>query len=588
MATDYEKLKKDGYEEEEIHLHIEDPLSKVILTDAPMTEKRQDKAAVISDSQGHSMKTSSVMMGYNKKGLNLPSGEYVSAEELETAMTGFLTQDSENKVIVCRSTGAKVEVSNLTSTVIEGLVAGAGLTFVGTSEKITNQTAYTYGIRGDTKQTRVFMAGNKGFQMPNGEYVSTEELEAAMSNYLYMVKKDKPIVPPIIPREGGDDPIAPPTIPREGGEDPITPPKEPEPEEQNERRTVKERKKWDKWPMVAAIVGTALIYLISTFGMNQEVIQKRITEMEQRATYEVVQMSEQEVYETAEEAISRALSEHFTGDEVYIEEGVRYDHESDRVTDKHGIIGQGLREEGNYTLEYVSILDENGKIIKVETQQGVNLGDTIQETLDEKGLEFEDVEVRIHIGGPVAGWIDAKDILNAEEITPQVIAENFVVENVYEGTVENFDGTITVQTENGPSTLEVVSPTGEVKEGQMITGSDGLTYQVENLDIQDVEVTTVTEEMGDKHLTMSHENHIEHSKFAAIAETILLSGIAILAVAQKKKKEEEEKVEQEFAESEYKGKFDEVASKVNAINQNQTLEESTTTIEDTPKTGGRR
>ncbi|MBQ7104440.1 MAG: hypothetical protein IJN90_01140 [Bacilli bacterium] len=614
MATDYEKLKKDGYEEEEIHLHIEDPLSKVVLSDAPMSEGREDKSASISDSQGHSMKTSSVMMGYNKKGLNLPSGEYVSADELEAAMTGFLTQDSENKVIVCRSTGARVDVSTLTGTVIEGLVAGAGLTLVGTSEKITNQTAYTYGIRGDTKQTRVFMAGNKGFQMPNGEYVSEEELEKAMADYLYMVKKDKPIiVPPIILPPSGDGeepgkekpenepkgPVVPPVIP--GGEHhiptdeiPEEKSKDPEPkedeekEEENERRTVVARRKWPDWRLIAAAVGTALIFLVSTLGLSQDVIEKRMTEIHQNATYQISQMSEEQVYENIDQVIQRAISDHNTGDTVYVEEGVRYDHESDRTTDKHGIIGEGLRQEGNYTLEYISILDENGNIIKVETQEGVNLGETIQETLETRGLEFSDVEVRVHIGGPVAGWIDAKDILTADELTPQLIEEKFVVESVYEGSVENFDGTINIQTGNGSTTLDVISPTGEVKEGQMIVGSDGQTYQVDNLDIETVETTTVTEELGKKHLTMSLDNHVEHGWYAAIAETILLSGIMTLGVIQKKKKEEEEKAEKEFAEAEYKGKFDEVAGKVNAINQNKTFEDMPPTIDDTPKIGGRR
>ena len=119
MATDYERLKKEGYTEEEIQLILQDPLSHVSLSDAPMGPGRQDKSATITDAQGNSMRTSNVMMGYNRRGLNLPSGEYVSADELSSAMTSFLMEDSENKTIVCRSTGKVVDVSSLTSTVIE-------------------------------------------------------------------------------------------------------------------------------------------------------------------------------------------------------------------------------------------------------------------------------------------------------------------------------------------------------------------------------------------------------------------------------------------------------------------------------------
>ena len=48
MATDYERLKKEGYTEEEIQLILQDPLSHVSLSDAPMGPGRQDKSATIT------------------------------------------------------------------------------------------------------------------------------------------------------------------------------------------------------------------------------------------------------------------------------------------------------------------------------------------------------------------------------------------------------------------------------------------------------------------------------------------------------------------------------------------------------------
>ena len=573
MATDYERLKKEGYTEEEIQLILQDPLSQVSLSDAPMGPGRQDKSATITDAQGNSMRTSNVMMGYNRRGLNLPSGEYVSAEELSSAMTTFLMKDSENKSIVCRSTGKVVDVSSLTSTVIEALVEGPGVTLVGKSDKITNQTAYTYGIRGDTSQTRVFMAGNKGIELPNGEYVTLDELQGAISDYVYMVKDDPVIVPPLFPpKDPGDNEMDPPTHTPGGEVDPINP-KDPEddiiePEQEEEKHVVTGRRRWEKWQTIAIAVGTAIIMLVASLGLDNVLAQKQITEIQEKATYSVSQMSEQQIFETAEEAVQRAVSELSTGDSVFVEEGTRFDHESDRATDRHGIIGEGLREEGNYTLEYVSILDGENKIIDVEFQEGVNLGDIVTQTLEERGLSLSDVQVRVHIGGPVAGWIDVADILSEESITHQLIESKFVVESTYKGIDETFDGTLDVNTSNGTVELDVTNPDGTlVSEGSTVIGSDGNTYTVDNISVDHIETTTVTNEVVGQERTHSIDHLIEHAGYAAIAEALLIGGVAALgAVINKKKKEEEEKkAEEEFAQSTYQGSFDETVQRLAAM-----------------------
>ena len=599
MATDYERLKKEGYTEEEIQLILQDPLSQVSLSDAPMGPGRQDKSATITDAQGNSMRTSNVMMGYNRRGLNLPSGEYVSAEELSSAMTTFLMEDSENKTIVCRSTGKVVDVSSLTSTVIEALVEGPGVTLVGKSDKITNQTAYTYGIRGDTSQTRVFMAGNKGIELPNGEYVTLDELQGAISDYVYMVKDDPVIVPPVFPPKDPEEDLDPPTYTPGGEDNPPNPPKdpgdnemdppthtpggevdpinpkdpeddiiEPEQEQEEEKHVVTGRRRWEKWQTIAIAVGTAIIMLVASLGLDNVLAQKQITEIQEKATYSVSQMSEQQIFETAEEAVQRAVSELSTGDSVFVEEGTRFDHESDRATDRHGIIGEGLREEGNYTLEYVSILDGENKIIDVEFQEGVNLGDIVTQTLEERGLSLSDVQVRVHIGGPVAGWIDVADILSEESITPQLIESKFVVESTYEGIDETFDGTLDVNTSNGTVELDVMNPDGTlVSEGSTVIGSDGNTYTVDNISVDHIETTTVTNEVVGQERTHSIDHLIEHAGYAAIAEALLIGGVAALgAVINKKKKEEEEKkAEEEFAQSTYQGSFDETVQRLAAM-----------------------
>ena len=343
---------------------------------------------------------------------------------------------------------------------------------------------------------------------------------------------------------------------------------EPEQEQEEEKHVVTGRRRWEKWQTIAIAVGTAIIMLVASLGLDNVLAQKQITEIQEKATYSVSQMSEQQIFETAEEAVQRAVSELSTGDSVFVEEGTRFDHESDRATDRHGIIGEGLREEGNYTLEYVSILDGENKIIDVEFQEGVNLGDIVTQTLEERGLSLSDVQVRVHIGGPVAGWIDVADILSEESITPQLIESKFVVESTYEGIDETFDGTLDVNTSNGTVELDVMNPDGTlVSEGSTVIGSDGNTYTVDNISVDHIETTTVTNEVVGQERTHSIDHLIEHAGYAAIAEALLIGGVAALgAVINKKKKEEEEKkAEEEFAQSTYQGSFDETVQRLAAM-----------------------
>lgn len=299
-------------------------------------------------------------------------------------------------------------------------------------------------------------------------------------------------------------------------------------------------------------------------------------------------MSEEHVYESIDEAVQRAISEFSTGDSVFVEEGTRYDHESDKSTDKHGIIGEGLREEGDYTLEYVSILDKDNNIIKVEFKEGVNIGDVVTEALNDHGLSLDDVQIRIHIGGPVAGWIDMSDIISEESITPQLIESKFVVEETYSDTKDNFDGTIEVSTPDGTVKLDVMNPDGTlVSDGSTVIGSDGKTYTVDNLDVEHTETTTISNEVVGKKLTLSIDHLIDNAAYAAIAETLLVGGVVALGAAiNKKKKEDEDKKEQEdkavaeFESAAYPGKFDETVQRLatmpNKTNENVTVNEETT------------
>ena len=67
--TDIEILRKKGYTEAEIQIAV-DTLSKLTISPQELEalgKNRDDRTVVASSSDGKSMKTSSIMMGYNKE-----------------------------------------------------------------------------------------------------------------------------------------------------------------------------------------------------------------------------------------------------------------------------------------------------------------------------------------------------------------------------------------------------------------------------------------------------------------------------------------------------------------------------------------
>lgn len=76
------------------------------------------------------------------------------------------------------------------------------------------------------------------------------------------------------------------------------------------------------------------------------------------------------------------------GDIVELRDGVKFDHNSQGDDGLSGVIGEGIREAGDYTVDVIAILDENGKIIDfVAHQQG-----SLEHLLEDNGYTMEDVK----------------------------------------------------------------------------------------------------------------------------------------------------------------------------------------------------
>lgn len=243
-----------------------------------------------------------------------------------------------------------------------------------------------------------------------------------------------------------------------------------------------------------------------------------------------------------EEIMEKVLSSLNTGDSVTMEKGVTYHESSDAAyggANKTGEFGKGIRNAGDYKLEYLSIINKNsGKIIKVEYNEGKNIGDLINQTLVKYNLKLSETDIQVHIGGPVSGWI------NLEDITNQQIEENtdtkVVVKDSYKTVQNNFKDTVTITTKQGTKVnLKVTDQNGKiVKPGSKVIGSDGNEYR-----IQDIQV----KQEADKTQTITSTVH-EFSKENALKAGIIGLGIATAlgaAYGEITKKENKEQITKE-------------------------------------------
>ena len=191
--TDIEILRKKGYTEAEIQIAV-DALSKLTISPQELEalgKNRDDRTVVASSSDGKSMKTSSIMMGYNKAGISLENGDYVSIEEFTEALTRELSTSSKDTIYVSRKTGRKIDSADLIKQVLKEASKDVSNLNLSETNSISNQGAMAISIE-DAKKKKEFkkgvlMLGNPSLILPNGEYVLASEILKAMDDYVKMV-----------------------------------------------------------------------------------------------------------------------------------------------------------------------------------------------------------------------------------------------------------------------------------------------------------------------------------------------------------------------------------------------------------------
>lgn len=553
--NDYEELLKKGYTEEQIKVALES-LSRVSVSPGPMAPNRDDRSVRVKDASGKEKRTTSIMMGYNKSGIRLENGEYVSFTEFEEAIKESMASDKEDEVYVCRKTGKKVEPIEIVESIFQDVIKAQSSLVLSEDNVITNQVSKKVVIRephlNKTINKGILMLGNAGIQLPNGDYVFLPELQVALNDYVKMSLKGNPGLQELESEEKEEEPEL--LEPEEKEEKPEKldpyPEKEEEPEvldpqpkrekpkrpiEPEKHRVIKRIKK--KINLIPLIVG-AVAVLLTGFGMKDQITTKEIQSISQSVDFEAIGISEEEVLETQEEVVRRVASEIETGQKLEVQEGVTY-HESSNYkyggADASGEFGSDLRKAGNYTVDYISVLYE-GKIVQVELDQGKNLGDVLDQVSSDLGVPVSELEPMVHLGGPVSGWVSADDLYRTEELTPQITDTKIVLDEseCYNGSIADFQGdSITINNGIDDVSLKVRDEQGNlIEEGSIVVGSDGQEYRMSKLKSEKKTHTDTVEEKTGNELTWSFHN-IE-KEFALLAGA---AAIGATLLSSRKKKE---------------------------------------------------
>ena len=494
IDSEYERLIKEGYIEEGTLVVYVDDLTKMDLSPAEVKPdgvkgERQDKDVVVIDKQGRSKKVSSILLGKNKKQVQLGDGSFINSDELLEAIKEAVSRLDKGSIVVDKK-GRALNPEDLLKIAEE---AAGKIKIGGISDKVTNQEARSWSNEGansdvEHKKGWVFLGKDK-VDLKEGEYISAEEFLKALQEYMVLTPKKKEPIPPIPP--------IPPVKPEPE-------PKQPERERKPFIRVVlKIKNKLAAWLLLLAIILTPLTgfrlndkYELQRIPEEQIIVVEQLMERD-NLFYDIQGMEYEDILETAQQFRIRHASELNIGDPFYMQEGDEF-YETSSLTGRKGTIGQGIRQAGNYAVTGVSIYCNGqyyGSFVDLEASKaGYNLGTFINETAAKYGLNHENLELRLHLGNSsnytVAGWTDISSLLQEDEITPEVIGKKAVEGSTYDGEIKDFKGTtITINTLDGKVEIPVMDASGNLYEaGTTVYGSDGKEYIISGLEIVEDDV----------------------------------------------------------------------------------------------------
>lgn len=511
--SDIDVLRKKGYTEEEIQVAL-NTLSKISVSpqdSQALGLNRDDRSIVVTANDGKAKKTSSIMMGYNKDGIRLENGDYVSTLEFEQALQKEFESDSKDVIYVCKKTDKKVDKSNLIEEILKKATMEKNNLRLRETNAIKNQDIVEIKIE-DNKGKKEFnkgilMLGNSQILLPSGDYVLGSEIIRAINDYVKMVP-DQDIFAIDSPMSSQKYPVQ---------SDDVIYSKEEEKYEVIKRIT----KKMSVIPIIIALLST----LLSGLKIENKYDYVTMYNQTSKVVYDIDTLVEKNSQEIVDEVIKQT-GDIKIGDKIEVQDGLAYHSSSDFKyggSNRAGVFGQN-NPLGEYNVDYISIV-YNKKIVKLKYDKSQSLEQNLNLVAQHLGVDVNELESYIHLGGPISGWVDVDDIIksriNHTMKDRRVLLdekENFV------GVEQNFnDTTVTINDSGEDVILKIVDENGNVlSKGSVITGSNGEKYRLQDINIEEC-LTAVEQKIpAGRNLSWSIHNMSKEYALASIAAATTL------------------------------------------------------------------
>ena len=484
---------------------------KTDIFDSPMGAGRFDRGTTITDSLNTTKRTSNIMFGYNKDGIILENGTYLSWTEVAVALIEETTSGLRpNEYLAVRETKKEISPQEMVSDVKDlVLQMHSHLTYLEHSPLI-NQPAATIEVfeagKDEPSKSGLLMLGKEGIQLTNGEYLPLEAIQDALSKYAIIGKPDDTVLPPV-------------------HEDVETKNELYRPLYNNKRTGI---------PAIVLTAAAVSTLVVSMFG--HKTVKKTELTYHDTAAFDMTRNETiEETPTTPEELGWTVLTDFKTGEKIIAPAGTVFYASSDYFLggdNTSGIIEDGgLRESGEYTLQYISVIYKDS-IQRVAYNPGVDLADILKRESQRLNCSEAELIPVIHMGDEVCGWIRYDELMS--NYLKAGFAPTIYVEKSVPITGE-VDYTDTIKIDDGTGTgteveIKIVDDDGNLLEpGTEVIGSDGCKYTINELTKKSNPQEQVTEE---EKLSFSVSNLTPQEKLAVAA----LGVAAALAFALEKKK----------------------------------------------------
>lgn len=510
--TDIEQLKRQGYKEQEINVVL-DVLSKLSISKQEfesLGKNRDDRSVFVTGNDGKTMKSSSIMMGYNKENIKLENGDYVSINDFVKSLENELSLDSNDTVYGCTKTGKIVNLADLKIDLLKESIINSYLNLSSTNA-IKNQDAMKISIQNKKNNQEVskgiLMLGNQKLKLPNGDYVLLTDIERAMNDYVKLIPQEEKEKSPSTDNNNSSNYNG--IINDKKNSD-------------EKYRVIKRiTKKILIIPMLIALLST----LLTGFKLEEKSSTILISSTTQTATVDINSLLEKSQQDIIDE-VTKKVRDIKTGDKIDVQEGLEYHSSSDYKYGGKNITGTFGKNNpvGTYNVDYISILHD-GKIVHVKYNKDESLGDNLAKVANKFNVSINELESYIHLGGPVSGWVNADDLVKFE--TQKFIREQSTFleegENIHD-VENNFNGnTITINDNGENVVIKVTDDNGNIIEnGSIVIGSNGQKYRIHDIKIEQDFISTQQNISTGKKLSWSlHNINKEYALASAAVATVL-------------------------------------------------------------------